>query len=172
MKKYPPQQPQWARHPGGTSREAASWHHFTAAHKTFLARKELCVISDLGYCASGSVFRKIVVYLCHRSFYCIHHLKDKNRNNSGDCFPEAFRGDRHLKSTSHKAAGVLNRGLLCPSQDIWHLWWLWRRGGGGGTASTGWMPRMTKHLAGHSTAPTTKTSPAQDVTSAEAEKPA
>lgn len=119
-KKRPSQQTQSAERPGGTSREAASRHHFTAARITFLANKE-CVISDLGYCAPSSVFRKIVVDFCHRSFYCIHHLKDKNRNNSGDRFPEAFLDEIHLKPTQYKAV-VLNRGQFCPSQDIWHLW--------------------------------------------------
>lgn len=95
----PSHQPQSAEHHGETCREAASWPPLTAAHKTLLASQELCVIADLGYRASRSVFRKIVVDLCHRSFDRIHHLKDRNRNNSGDHLPEAFQEDIHLKST-------------------------------------------------------------------------
>lgn len=41
------------------------------------ANSEVTVVSDLSYRAPSSVFRKVVIDFCHRSFDCIHHLKIK-----------------------------------------------------------------------------------------------
>lgn len=40
--------------------------------------------SNLRYCASSSVFREIIIYLCHRSFYCIHHFASVLGDVCGD----------------------------------------------------------------------------------------
>lgn len=128
-----------------------AWRSFlpTPSHSSpqnTLSKQNERVVSDLGYCASSSVFRKIVIYFCHRSFYCIHHLKDKNRNNPADRFSEAFLENIHLNSRCIKAVVPHGEG----------------RGGEGHVTGIEWV---------HRTAPTTKNYSAQIVTGAEAEKP-
>lgn len=165
MKKQPPQQTPSAEHPGEASRAAASWRHFTAACITSLASKASHVVSDLSYRAPGSVFRKIIVDLCHRSFYCIHHLKDKNRNDSGDHLPEALLDDMHLNSNTEQRFSVPHRTPgTCSCHDCWLA------GGGTLLASSGWRPSMSSIHDIQKAGPKAKNYLAQNVTSAKEEK--